>query len=131
MSHREPKPDRGSIVKDVHYKLIQTDKVRETLDHVGDFCKAVRKSIARRHVGLAEPREIRCHDTELLREERNEVAKHVAGGRKSVQEEDGRRVPLSGFAVEDIEAVNIQLVETDPAQGNVSFIAVNIETAFS
>ena len=38
--------------------------------------------------------------------QRNEVAEHVGGGRKAMQEQHGGSVRIAGFAVENLAAID-------------------------
>ena len=42
----------------------------------------------------------------VLRQLGDQVAEHVRGGREAVQQDDLRRIGVTGFAVEDVEAVD-------------------------
>ena len=50
---------------------------------------------------------------EIIRQLRNEIAEHEAGGRKVVQEQHGWFPRVSGFAIENLEAVDRQGLEGD------------------
>ena len=50
-----------------------------------------------------------------VRELRDEIAEHVAGGREAVQQEDRWRLLRPGLAVENADAANIQLLVRDQA----------------
>src|SRR5262249_48111246 len=72
---------------------------------------------ARRHVGLAEPRQVGSYETKPFRELRDEIAKHVAGSGKAVQQQDRRHVLRPSFAIEDADAAGIHFPIRDCAHG--------------
>ena len=56
---------------------------------------------------FAEAGIVRRDDMKAIRERRDQVAEHVGRSRKPVQQEHGRRIGGSGFAIEDIDAIDL------------------------
>src|SRR5205085_11922057 len=46
-------------------------------------------------------------------EQRNEIAKHMRGGRKTMEQENDRRAPVAGFAVEQLSTIDLGSTVTD------------------
>src|SRR5262249_54185225 len=57
-------------------------------------------------------------ETKLVRKQRNDVAKHVSGRGKAVQQQDRRRLPRSSLAVEYPDAIDIDLPISDGGHEN-------------
>jgi len=82
-----------------------------------DILERVSEGAARRHVGLPKRREIGSNEMKPVRELRDEIPEHVAGGRKAVQQKDRWRVLRPGLAVENAYAVDIHLPVCDRGRG--------------
>src|SRR5260370_16513765 len=100
MPERKPKAGRRAVVEHVHGKAIETDLLSEALDNVGDVLERVGKSIAARHVRLAESRQIGSDDMEAVGKHGNQVAKHVARTRKALEKQHFRRPRTTRFPLE-------------------------------
>ncbi len=116
MPNGETEPHRRAVVEDVDREARETDHLGEAIDDVCDILERVSESIARRHVGLAKRREVGSNEVKPVRELRDELAEHVAGSRKAVQQEDRWRFLRPGLAVENADAVDIHLLVRDHAQ---------------
>src|SRR4029450_4970953 len=56
----EPKARWRAGVEDVHRKLIEAYDLGEAVDHARNVVECVSEFFSRRHVGLTEPRKVRC-----------------------------------------------------------------------
>jgi hypothetical protein len=110
---RQPEPGRGAIVEHIDRKAIEPDYLREPINDSRDVVECVGERAAVRHVGLAEPGKIRRDDVETVREPRDELAKHMSGARKAMQQQQRLRVGRPRFAIENIEALDIGLPKAD------------------
>ena len=63
----------------------------------------------RRQIGLAEAGEIGRHQMKICGKRRYQVAKHVTGARKSVQQENCRLLSIARLPVIDAETIHIDL----------------------
>ena len=109
MPNGEAEAHRRAIVEDVDRETSETDHLGEAIDDVCDILECVSEGAARRHVGLSKRRQIWSNEVKPVRELRDEIAEHMAGGRKAVQQEDRWRVLRPGLAVENADAVDIRL----------------------
>jgi hypothetical protein len=50
--------------------------------------------------GETEARQVGRHDMESVGKQRNEISEHVRGGGEAVQQQEGRVLPVSRFAIE-------------------------------
>ena len=107
MLHGEPEAGRRAIVEDIDGEAFEADHLGEAVDDVGDMVEGVGEVAPRRHVRLAEARQVGRDDVEAIGQERDEVAEHVARAREAVQQQQLRRVGGAGLAIEDLEAVHI------------------------
>src|SRR5262249_5293559 len=106
MSRGDPKSGRGTVVEDIQRKLVEADRLGEPFDHRSDVVERVLEAAARWHIGLAEAWQIRSDDVKALRQQRNQVAEHVARTGKSMQQEQFRRRCRSGCPIENLETVH-------------------------
>ena len=115
MLHREPEAGRRAIVEDIDGIAIEADDFGETVDR----CPRAGRSVwrAARHVGLAEARQVGGDDMEAIGQQRDEIAEHVTGARKAMEQQQLRRVRGAGLAIEDIEAVDIGGAIVDGGHG--------------
>src|SRR6185295_1826766 len=77
------------------------------------------------HVGLPKRRQVGSDEAEPVRELRDEIAEHVASGGKAVQQQNRWRVLRPSLAVEDLDAVDIDLPERNRAHGKLLSSIVN------
>src|SRR6267378_601130 len=110
MPNGEAEADGRTIVEDVDREAMEADHLGEAIDDVCDILECVDEGAPRRHVGLPKPGQVGSDEAKLVRELRGEIAKHVAGGGKAVQQEDRWRVLRPSLAVENADAVDIHLL---------------------
>src|SRR6267142_3077174 len=118
MPNGEAEANRRTIVEDVDCETTEADHVGEAIDDIRDILERVGEGAARRHVGLPKRRQVGSDEVKPVRELRDEIAEHVAGGGKAVQQEDRWRVLRPSLAVEDPDAVDIHLPVRDRVHGN-------------
>src|SRR5882724_253505 len=109
MSSSEAEAYRRTIVEHVAREARETDHLGEAINDVRDILEGVSEGTARRHVGLPKRRQIGSNEMKLVRELRDEIAEHVAGGRKAVQQKDRWGVFWPGLAVENADAIDNSL----------------------
>src|SRR5262245_19236509 len=124
MPNCKAEADWCSIVEDVHREPLEAHHLDEAIDDVRDIFERIREGAPRRHVRLPKPRQVGCDEAKPVFELRHEIAEHVAGGRKAVQQKDRWRVLRPGFAIEYSDTVDIQLAERDRGHWN-SFSSSN------
>ncbi len=81
--------------------------VEQAVDDVGVVPERVGERLVVGRRALAEARIVRRDHVVAIRERRDQIAEHVGRGGKPVQQEHGRRAGGAGFAVEDIDAVDL------------------------
>src|SRR5262249_1170682 len=106
-----------AIIEDVHRESSETDYLGEAIDDVRDILEGISELAARRHVGLPKRRQVGSDKVKSVRELRDQIAEHVAGGGKAVQQEYRWCVLRSSLAIENPNAVDIQLPIRDRARG--------------
>ena len=104
MLDRKPEPGRRAIVEHVNGVAVEADGVGESIDRRRDLVERVRFV---RDFGVAEAREIGSDDMETVGEQRDEIAKHMAGGGEAVQQQQLRGARSARLAVEDVSAVDL------------------------
>ena len=73
-------------------KRFEADHFGEAVDDVGDVVERVGEVAARRHVRLAEARQIGRDDVKAIGQQRDEIAEHVARAREAVKQQQRRRI---------------------------------------
>ena len=116
MAHGEPEAGWRAVVKDVQRKLIETYDLGEAVDHVGNAVECVSEFFSLRHVGLTEPGKVRRDHEESIGEQRDQITKHVARARETVQQQQLRRIGWPRFTIEDLETVDIGRAISDNRQ---------------
>jgi len=107
MPRREPEAGRSAVVEHVNRETVEADDFGKALDDIGEGVERIGKPVPRRHVRLAEAWQVRRDDVEAIRQERDQIAKHVAGARKAVEQQQLRRIVGSSLAIEDLEAIHV------------------------
>jgi hypothetical protein len=110
---RQPETCRRAVIEHIDRKAIEADDFREPVDDPRDMVECVSKRAAIRHIGLTKPGKIGRDEVKPIREKRDEVAEHMAGARKTVQQQDRRGVFRARLTIEDVEPVDVDLPETD------------------
>jgi hypothetical protein len=100
MTNCEAEADGCAIVEDVGREAMEADHLGEAIDDVRDILERVGEGAPRRHVRLPKPWQVGSDKAKPVRELRDEIAEHVDGGGKAVQQQDRWRVLRPGFAIE-------------------------------
>src|SRR5262249_20671753 len=64
-------------------------------------------SSPRKQVRLTKARQVGRYEMKGVGEKRNQIAEHVAGARKPVQQQQGWSLSPAGFAIRNLEAANL------------------------
>jgi hypothetical protein len=102
-----------AIVENVHGETRKTDDVGEANNNLRDILERIIEGAPRRHVGLPKRRQIGSDEAKPARELWDEIAEHVAGSGKAVQQDDRWRLVRPSLAVENVDAVDIHLPVRD------------------
>src|SRR5262249_8026077 len=114
MLHGETEAYGSAVVEDVDRVAIEADHLGEAVDHLSHPVEAMTASW---HLGISEARQVRSDEVEAIAQKRDQVPKHVAGGRKAMQQQELRRARRNGLAVEDLQAVHVHGAIVDVGQG--------------
>src|SRR5262249_32827488 len=104
MFDREPESRRSAVVEDVYGIGCKADDLGETVDLLGD---AIERIAAWWHIRLPEPRKVRRDDVEAVRQEGNQLAKHMAGGREAVKQKQFGRACRPALSIKEVEAIDV------------------------
>jgi hypothetical protein len=115
MRQCDPEAGGRAVVEDVERVGLQFDDLREAADDLRQRVEGVGKGGARLDLGQAESRQVGGDEVEAVREQRNQVAEHVAGRGEAVQQQERRLRRVAGLPVENLEAVDV-----DGAVGGLS-----------
>ena len=99
---------------------MEADCLGEAIDHACEILERVGEGAARWHVRLSKPQQVGGDETKPFCELRDEIAEHVAGSAKTVQQQDCWRAVRPGFTIEDSDATDIHFSIRDRAQGELS-----------
>src|SRR5262249_5512592 len=94
-------------------EAIESDDLRETLDHPSYVVECVFELLSRRHVGLTEAGKVRRDHVKFFGEPWNQFPEHVSRGRKAVQEKQLRRIDILRLAIENFGAVDRDCTVSD------------------
>src|SRR6266540_1896773 len=103
----DPEAYRRAIVEDIDCEALQADYFSEAVDDGGDVIECVLEFAPRRHVRLAEARQVGRDDVETIGQKRDQIPEHVARAWEAMQQQQRRRGGGSGFAIKDFHAVYI------------------------
>src|SRR5262249_5381682 len=101
------------VVEHIDREASEPDDLGEPVNDARDIVECVGERAAVRHVGLPEPRKIRCDNAKPVRELWNEIAEHMTGAGKTVKQQERWRVFRPCLAAEDVEPVDIDFPEID------------------
>lgn len=87
MRGRQPVPDRRAVVENVECVAVQFQGLREALDDRGQIVEGVVERATRRGLRAAKAGQIRRDHAVTVGKQRDELAEHVAGCRKTVEQE--------------------------------------------
>jgi hypothetical protein len=109
----DPEACRRAIVENVHREALQADDLGEAVDDAGDMIECVREVAPRRHVRLAEARQVGRNDVEAIGQKRDEIPEHVARAREAMQLQQLRRAGPTSLPVEHLHPVDVGLAIFD------------------
>ena len=107
MLQGNPQAHRSAVIEDVDRKTLEPDFLRETSIVSARLSKRVFELIAWRQVRLTKARQIGRYKVEAVGEQWNQITEHMPGGRKSVQQEQGRSIGPTRFAIGNLQAISI------------------------
>src|SRR5215813_2274054 len=107
MPQSNPQPHGSSVIEDVDREAFQPEPIDELIDPLGKILECVFESSARKQVRLTKARQVRRYQMKAVGEERDQIAEHVAGARKPVQQQQSWSLWPAGFAIRNLEAANI------------------------
>ena len=107
VGHRQAPADRCAVVEHVDRIAIQALFDREGIDDGSHFVERVVECDALFDRRLPEARQVGGDHAVALRQDRDQVPEHVGGGTEAVEQQDGRGARRSGFAVEDVDPLDI------------------------
>lgn len=110
---RQAPADRGAIVEHVHGEAFDALGDGEGIDHAGQPVERVVEGETGRDGGLAEAGQVGRKDMPGVGQPRDQVAEHVRRGAEAVQQQDGGRVRRAGFAVEKVDALDVDRTVMD------------------
>src|SRR5262249_1997752 len=106
MLQRDPQADGSPVIKDIDREAFQSDHVGEAINRARQIIKGVFEILARKQVGTPEAGQIWRYKMKPIREKRDQIAEHMACARKTMQEQDCRRLRRAGFAIRNLETIN-------------------------
>ena len=110
---RKPIADRRAVIHEVDRIGLDAELSQQAVDDVGIMTEGVGEGLVIRRGALAEARIVRRDDMVAICEQWDQIAEHVGGGRKPVQQEHGRRVCRARLTVEDIDTVDLDCAIVD------------------
>src|SRR5262249_19304477 len=81
----EPKTRRCAVVKDIDCEAVEADNLCEAFDHASDVIERVAEFFSRRHVGFTEPPKVCPDHIKPVRQQPDQITKHVARAREAMQ----------------------------------------------
>src|SRR5215831_6544621 len=108
MPQSNPQPHGSSVVEDVDPEAFEPEHIYELIDPIRKILERVFESSARKQVRLTKARQVRRYQMKAVGEKRNQIAEHVTGARKPVQQQQGWSVSPASFAIRNLEAANIR-----------------------
>ena len=107
VAREDPKAHRPTVVLHEETEAGEVPLLQEGLHHFGDLVEGVGILRRIRHVAVAEAGIVHRDDVELVGQRRNEVAVLMRRGREAVQQNELGVAGLAGFAVEDVEPLDL------------------------
>ena len=106
MFQRQSPAHRSAVVHDVHGVALDAELIEQAVDQLGEAVERVGEFGPVRHVALAVARIVGCDHVIAVGKGGDEVAEHVRRGRKSVQQQDDRRICRPGLAIKDVHSID-------------------------
>src|SRR5580698_3164212 len=117
MLRHDAKPGWRAVVEDIDREPREPNHLGEAVDHAGQMIEGVSKVPGRRHIRAAEARQVGRDEPKAVGEHRNEIAEHVARGRKAMQQQKHGSVCGTRLTVKDLEAVDVSGLVFDDGHG--------------
>src|SRR5271166_1863792 len=114
-----PQAHGSAVIKDVDREAFHPDDFGEAVDHLRKILERVSERIAGRQVRLTKARQIRRYQVKAVGEKWNQIAEHMPGGRKPMQQEQSRGIRPTGFAIGNLQTINIGSAVVDRLHENV------------
>src|ERR1700761_306671 len=105
--YRQTQASRCAIVEDIQRVMFQADRVDEQAHDAREFVEAVVERPAGRGLGLSEARQVGSDHAIVLRQLRDQVAKHVTGGGEPMQQQNDGGVGGTGLAIEHLYVADL------------------------
>src|SRR5271166_313576 len=109
----DPQTNRRAVIEDVDRELFQADDFREAAGDCRQIVERIFEVVAGWHGGLTKAGQVRRHEVKAIGEEGDQIAEHVAGAWKAMQQKQCRRVGRTRLAVEYFEAVDLGRAVSD------------------
>lgn len=106
MRERQAKSDRRTVVENIDRITFEPDRLREPVDRRGQIVEGVFEGRRIRRVGKPEARKIGSDQVIAIGEQRKQIAKHMRRSREAVQKQEGRRIRVACFTIEDLAAID-------------------------
>src|SRR5262252_5600395 len=102
MPHCEAEAGRRAIVENIDGEATQSNHFSEAVDDPRNVVEGVAELCPLGHVRLAKPGQVGRSDTKLVRELWHEIAEHMPGTRKAVQQQEHWCVFRPCLTIEDV-----------------------------
>src|SRR5215813_7474542 len=103
----EPIADRGSVIHNVETVADKLQCLRKLLHYIREIVKCVFKLMHGRRRAFAETRVIGRDQMVAVCQFWHQVSEHLRRSRETVQQKHGWVLRRTGFAVEDIQSINV------------------------
>src|ERR1700678_2929999 len=117
MVRNDAKSGRRAVVEYIDREPREPNHFGEAVDHAGQMIEGVGKVRGHRHIRAAEARQVGRDEPKAVGEHRNEIAEHVARGRKAMQQQENGSVCGAGLTVKHLEAVDVSGLVFDDGHG--------------
>jgi hypothetical protein len=105
-AHRQAKAHRCAVVEDVKSVPAEAEGLGESLHELSQMIEGVFERLAIRRPGETETWQIRRNHVIAIGKRRDKLPIHVRGGGKAVQQQNGRRLRITGLAIEYLQSID-------------------------
>jgi hypothetical protein len=109
---REPQANGSTVIKNIDRVAIESHRLSEAVDVFRQVLKRVAKGPAVGDIGEAEAREVRGNYMVAVGQKWNEIAEHVRGSWKAMEQQNVCGRLGTGLAIENFVPVYVYTVET-------------------
>ena len=106
MLQGQPPADRSAVVHHVHRVAGDAELLEEAVDEFAEAVEGVGERRAIRHVALAVAGVVRSDHVVAIRERGDQVAEHMRGCRKAVQQQHHGRILRPRLTIEDLDPID-------------------------